>query len=194
MTEGTPPGDRDLIERLRAGDRGVLERLLAELWHPLCRYAEGILAGAADPEDVVQEAFIKLWGRRDRWSADGSLRALLYTVTRNAALDERRRMGRHEKSLDQVPRPRPQPTPSEEAMAEDLREAAARAVSELPPKRQEVFRLAREEGLSYAEIAAVMDVSPQTVANQMSLALADLREALAPFLVDDPASRGAADG
>ena len=46
-------------------------------------------------------------------------------------------------------------------------------------------RLAREEGLTYAEIAGVMGVSPQTVANQMSLALADLRRALEPHLVED---------
>ena len=157
---------------------------MALFWNPLCQYAEGVLAGAADPQDVVQEAFIKLWTRRDRWSADGSLRALLYTVTRNAALDERRRLGRHRKSVDHIERPSPSPTPSEVTAAEELSRAAAQAVAALPPRRQEVFRLAREEGLSYAEIAAVTDVSPQTVANQMSLALADLRRALAPYLAD----------
>ena len=91
---------------------------------------------------------------------------------------------RLDRSLESVDRPGPTPTPAEETIAADLRRAAAQAVSDLPPKRQEVFRLAREEGLSYAEIASVMDVSPQTVANQMSLALADLRRALSPFLAE----------
>jgi DNA-directed RNA polymerase specialized sigma24 family protein len=45
-----------------------------------------------------------------------------------------------------------------------------------------VFRLAREEGLSYQEIAEVMSLSAQTVANHMSLAMADLRTALKPYL------------
>ena len=186
MTERTPLSDRELIDGLRAGNRGTMERLLAEYWNPLCQFAEGILAGAADPQDVVQEAFIKLWNRRDHWSAEGSLRALLYTVTRNAALDERRRHGRAMKSLERVDGPSPEPTPSEQTIARDLQRAAAKAIAQLPPKRQEVFRLAREEGLTYAEIASVMDVSPQTVANQMSLALADLRRALGPFLAEKP--------
>ena len=73
-------------------------------------------------------------------------------------------------------------SPLSPAEAAQLQRAASEAVSGLPPKRQEVFRLAREEGLTYAEIAAVMGVSPQTVANQMSLALADLRKALAKHL------------
>jgi len=184
MTEGTPPTDREVIERLRSGDRATVDRLLAEFWSPLCQYAESVLAGVADPQDVVQEAFIKLWTRRDRWSSDGSVRALLYTVTRNAALDERRRHVRLDRAIENVDRPDPMPTPAEETVAADLHRAAAQAVSDLPPKRQEVFRLAREEGLSYGEIASVMGVSPQTVANQMSLALADLRIALAQFLVD----------
>jgi len=184
MTEGTLPTDRELIEGLRTGDRGTMDRLLAEYWDPLCQYAAGVLDGMADPQDVVQEAFIKLWARRERLSADGSVRALLYTVTRNTALDERRRYGRVERTLESVDGPGSVPTPSEEAIAADLHRAAAEAVSQLPPKRQEVFRLAREEGLSYAEIASVMDVAPQTVANQMSLALADLRRALSPFLAE----------
>ena len=45
-----------------------------------------------------------------------------------------------------------------------------------------MFRLVREEGLSYQEVAQLMDLSPQTVANHMSLAMADLRTALKPFL------------
>ena len=144
MTERTATPDRDLIAALKAGDRASLERLLAEHWNPLCNYAEGILAGVADPQDVVQEAFIKLWARRDRWSADGSVRALLYTVTRNAALDELRRHGRLERGLDHVDAPAPVPTPSEETIAGDLRRAAAEAVSQLPPKRQESPRSTRK--------------------------------------------------
>jgi RNA polymerase sigma-70 factor, ECF subfamily len=63
-----------------------------------------------------------------------------------------------------------------------------RAVSHLPPRRQEIFVLARAHGLSHQEIAEVMKISPQTVANQMSAALADLRQALGPLLDRQPES------
>ena len=64
----------------------------------------------------------------------------------------------------------------------ELERAAAAAVASLPERRGEVFRLAREQALSYAEIADVMGLSVQTVANHMSLALSDLRAALRPHL------------
>lgn len=181
MTASLPP-DSELVEGLRSGDPRTLERLVAAYWDTLVPFADRILDGHADPQDVVQEAFIRLWARRERWAEDGSLRALLYTVTRNAALDERRRSARGERVARSADPPTPRAQPSEDAETEELRRAAEEAVAALPPKRQEVFRLSREQGLTYAEIAEVMGVSPQTVANQMSLALADLRSALAPLL------------
>lgn len=189
MTERALPPDAELIDGLRGGDQATIQLLVATYWSPLCQYAEGILAGVADPEDVVQEAFIRLWRRRERWAREGSVRALLYTVTRNAALDERRRDVREDRARHDTDRPDAPASPSEDAEAEELQEAAQAAVSRLPPRRQEIFRLAREEGLSYTEIASVLGLSAQTVANHMSLALADLRRELAAHLVQDTPSR-----
>ena len=56
------------------------------------------------------------------------------------------------------------------------------AIRDLPPRRREIFTLIRERGFSYAEIAEIMQISRQTVANHMSLALNDLRVLLRPFL------------
>lgn len=182
MADPTLPPDDELIERIRSGDPGTLQLLMTAHWSGLLQYADRIVGGSSDPQDVVQEAFIRFWTRRERWGEEGSVRALLYTLTRNAALDERRRAARSERVAQAAEGPRAPSRPSAEAEASQLRRAASRAVSALPPKRQEVFRLSREQGLSYAEIAEVMGVSPQTVANQMSLALTDLRGALAPFL------------
>lgn len=182
MTGQVLPPDRDLIEDIRSGDPEALARLQSLYWTRLVQFASRIVEGLADPQDVVQEAFIRLWTRRERWEAGGSLRALLYTLTRNAALDELRRYKRTERALHDVELPSTPPAPSDEAIASDLRDAAAAAVAALPPQRREVFRLAREEGLTYAEIAEVLGLSPQTVANHMSLALADLRRALERWL------------
>jgi RNA polymerase sigma-70 factor (ECF subfamily) len=53
------------------------------------------------------------------------------------------------------------------------------AITALPERRREIFVLSRYHGLSYREIAEVLEISPQTVANQLSAALATLRESLA---------------
>ncbi|MGD8277294.1 MAG: RNA polymerase sigma-70 factor [Gemmatimonadota bacterium] len=185
MTDPILPTDSDLLEGIRAGDPATLSSLQTAYWAPLVRFARGIVEGRADPQDVVQEAFIRLWTHRERWDARGSVRSLLYTVTRNAALDQLRRHGRQERAAGRMEPPTAPRAPAEDAAAEELRRAAAAAVEALPPKRREVFRLARVEGLSYPEIAEVMGLAQQTVANHMSLALADLRLALRAFLPDD---------
>jgi RNA polymerase sigma-70 factor (ECF subfamily) len=56
-----------------------------------------------------------------------------------------------------------------------------KCISELPERRREVFVLSRQHGLTYKEIAAVMDISPKTVDNQMVEALKFLRKRLQSF-------------
>jgi RNA polymerase sigma-70 factor (ECF subfamily) len=174
----TLPPDEELIRRLRESDESALEVLVSGFWQRLSRFAEGILDQEGGAEDVVQEAFIRLWARRRELRFHGSFRALLYTLTRNAAIDERRRSGRRRALAMQADPPATQPSPLARAEASELRSVAEAAVAALPPRRRQVFRLAREEGLSYREIAEVMGLSLQTVANQMSRALTELHEEL----------------
>jgi RNA polymerase sigma-70 factor (ECF subfamily) len=148
---------------------------------PLERFAVRLLGGGGDAQDAVQEAFIRLWSCRERWDVEGSVRGLLFTLTRNAALDELRRRRRASlagRGSAELTEPRPSPTPFEEAWSGELHRMAQEAVSRLPARRQEVFRLVREGGLTYPEVARLLGLSVQTVANHMGLALRDLREAL----------------
>lgn len=178
------PCDAELLGRLRAGDAAVLREAIQRYLPALRRYAEGILEGSGDPEEAVQEAFIRLWTHRERWRGEASIRSLLFTLTRNVALDELRRHWR-EVPLSETSLPLPgsqRPSPLAHLEEEELRKLAEEAVSRLPPRRQEVFRLVREGGLTYREVAGVLGLSPQTVANLMSLALGDLRASLGPIL------------
>jgi RNA polymerase sigma-70 factor (ECF subfamily) len=178
---GTPPTlppDQELIRRLRASDEATLQRIVQAYWHRLVRFVEGFLDQEGSGEDVVQEAFIRLWMRRTELRDQGSFRAFLYTMARHAAIDERRRSGRRATLATRADPPPARPSPLAAAEASQLQAAAADAIAALPPRRREVFRLARLDGLSYREIAEVMGLSPQTVANQMSRALTELHEAL----------------
>jgi len=172
------PPDEEIIRRLRASDERALELLVAAYWQRLSRFVEGILGRAGGGEDVVQETFIRLWMRRKELRLQGSFRAFLYTMARNAAIDERRRLGRRTVLANRADPPQTPSSPLAAAEASQLQAVATQAISALPPRRREVFRLARFEGLSYKEIAEVMGLSPQTVANQMSRALTELHETL----------------
>jgi RNA polymerase sigma-70 factor (ECF subfamily) len=181
---GSDDPDTGVVVRLSKGESGALQELMDAHWAPLVRYAAGILSGPADPQDLVQGVFLRLWDRRRRLKAQGSLKALLYTMVRNASLDDLRRNARRAKAEGTTPPPTPPSTPYQDVQGAELQRAAAAAVERLPAKRQEVFRLIREEGLTYQEVSQVLELSPQTVANHMSLALADLRVALKPFLTE----------
>jgi len=176
----TSPMETEIVQALHAGDPDCLESLFAAHWHPLVRYADGILGGNGSAEDAVQEAFIRLWSHRREVYQGGSLRALLHTMTRNAAIDERRRSARRA-ALPGAGRPWSSPCPLEAAAASELARAAEAAVAALPARRRRVFVLARVRGRTYREIAASMGVSEQTVANQLSAALRTLRRTLAVF-------------
>jgi len=179
--------DAAFVRGLRSDDPDALRQLMDAYWAPLVGFAHRFLAGAGDAEDVVQNAFVRLWSRRRELQEAGSLRSLLYTIARNGCLDELRKRNRREKAQESaIPPPSPK-TPYEDVQGAELQRLAASAVARLPERRREVFRLAREEGLSYQEIAEVMDLSPQTIANHMSLAMADLRTALRPYFSDRPA-------
>jgi len=197
-----PPGDLEqakstdmaLVRGLRADDPEALKKLMDAYWSPLVGFANRILSGAGDPEDMVQTAFVRFWSRRHSLDEEGSLRSLLYTIVRNASLDELRKRTRREDAHRSATPPASPRSPYEDVQGAELHRLAAAAVARLPDRRREVFRLAREEGLSYQEIAEVMGLSAQTVANHMSLAMADLRAALRPHLRgNQPSQEGAQD-
>jgi RNA polymerase sigma-70 factor (ECF subfamily) len=180
--EREPSPDAILIRGLRANDPRILQKLMEELWPLLVAFAHRTLSGSADPEDVVQNAFVRLWSRRATLKEEGSVRALLYTIVKNACLDELRKKARRDRAEEDARPPTPPRSPYEDVHGAELQRVAAAAVAHLPERRREVFRFVREEGLSYQEVAELMALSPQTVANHMSLAMADLRTALRPFL------------
>jgi RNA polymerase sigma-70 factor (ECF subfamily) len=176
------PDDSAIIRGLRSEDSRSLQGLLDVYWVPLVGFAQRILAGRGAPEDAVQDAFVRLWAKRDSLREDGSVRALLYAIVRNVCLDELRRNAREDRAAEAAPQPASPRTPYEDVHGAEMQRVAAAAVSRLPERRREVFRLVREEGLSYQEVAEVMGLAPQTVANHMSLAMADLRTSLRPYL------------
>jgi RNA polymerase sigma-70 factor (ECF subfamily) len=171
--------DFELLPRIRNGDEAALATLLERYWKPVVRYVAGFLGGADAAEDAAQEAFVRLWERRETLKPSGSVRGLLFRMARNAALDEGRRRGARERADAYAPEV-PISTPADALENTELGGIIAAAVDALPEQRRDVFVLVRHHGLSYKEASQVLDLAPQTVANHLCMALADLRTALAP--------------
>jgi RNA polymerase sigma-70 factor (ECF subfamily) len=176
--------DLALLSSIRRGDSAALGNILERHWAPLVGYASSILDNRDAAEDVAQETFVRLWERREAWKPAGSVRALLFRVARNLSVDELRRRSARERTERTAPRQPLRLLPDEEAENREIKDIIARAVASLPQRRREVFILVRYHGLSYRETAAVLDLSVQTVANHLTMALADLRNLLTPHLYD----------
>lgn len=178
--------DLDLLARIRRGDARALGVILERYWIHVVRHAAAILGNTSSAEDIAQETFVRIWERRETWKLQGSVRGLLFTISRNLSLDERSRRATHARAARNLSGVTPLPTPEEHVLWAELDRAYARALESLPERRREVYLMVRHHGLTHAEVAQALRLSPQTVANHVRLALVDLREALATYLSTAP--------
>lgn len=169
--------DRVLLDRLARGDVTALDTVLARFWSSLVAYLIGLLHSREAAEDVAQETFYRLWERRTKLRPDGSLRGFIYQVARNLAISEQRRDQAFERTASAMVEDR-MPFSYIEMEDDGSYRALQRAVSNLPERRREILLLHCVHGFSYKEIARLLGIAPQTVANQFSAALASLRQAL----------------
>ena len=178
-------GEAEFLREFKAGNEAALQTLLRRHWVALHQYVFGFVSCQDQAEDIVQEAFVRLWTHRESWQQeDASLRPILYQMTRNLALNERRRRSNFRKWVRKSRRSErdPRPTPLVEMQRSELKEAVRKAVDALPERRREVFVLVRTHRLTYRQAGRVMGIAPQSVANHLTRAMEDLRVALEPHL------------
>lgn len=172
------PSDASLLARLAADDASALDALLAKYWSPLTMFIARMTGSLEAAEDAVQETFCRLWERRGSWRVEGSVGGLLFRLARNIAISEHRHLQAEERAASIASEWLPGHHDAPELPDAELRAVLEQAIASLSPRRREVFLLRVVHDLSYKEIAAVMGTSPQTVANQLSHALAGMREKL----------------
>src|SRR5262249_30219790 len=134
-------------------------------------------------EEIVQEVFLFVWGQRETWNVKDSAKNYLFTSVRNAAVSWLRheRVGHRHEAETVAVSARRVPTPDRDLTASELTAAVRRAVDRLPDRCRLIFTMHREQGLTYGEIASVLDLSLKTVEVQMGRALKALRKALAVY-------------
>jgi RNA polymerase sigma factor (sigma-70 family) len=124
----------------------------------------------SDHDDLVQEAYLRLLRTRNE-NRYTSVKAWLFTVTRNLAIDwvrrKRRALAENLANIDLVPDLLRGRNALEEWEREQRRTALARAIDTLPTRCREVMLLRYFEGLRYKEIAVRLGIAPDTVRNHM---------------------------
>jgi len=166
---------------IAAGDAQALEHLFKAHYRPLCGFALGYLKDADQAEDIVQELFVRLWQDREGLSITTSVKSYLFTAVRNRCLNAlavKKRMRPLDEEVHDAPM-------GEDREEDELTERAARVqavIEALPTERRKIFRMSRNEGMKYHEIAERLGLSVKTVENQMGKALKTLREELADLM------------
>ena len=164
------------------GDYHAFRELFTHHYRSLCNYAMRVVVTREIAEEVVSDVFVKLWKNREQIEVHTSFQAYIYRAVRNQALDYlklRIHRQNERESLDSVQWNMTHAdhfSPADELSFNEFYEYVEGCIQALPRQCQLIFRLSREEGLRYRDIAERLAISVKTVETQMSRALKVLRE------------------
>lgn len=170
-----------LILKSGLGDRRAFAALYAATSSKLFGLCLRVLDNRSEAEEVLQEAYVKIWRNAAVYAADGlSPWAWLMTVTRNTAID-RLRARRATAPLDEVAELADlAPGPEDAALARGESRRIAACLDSLEPDRAEAVRRAYLRGETYAELARRFGVPLNTMRTWLRRSLIRLRECLSP--------------
>jgi RNA polymerase sigma-70 factor (ECF subfamily) len=184
--------DQTFVERCRAGDLAAFEPLVEKYRQRVWRLAYNVLRDSEEAWDVAQEGFIRAWQALPTFRGQSAFYTWLFRIVMNLAQDRLRQRGARgrafgteritEEEMDRVmvdPDPRPDTT----AVRAEERERIRQALDTLSESHRAIIMLSDLEGLSYREIAEVLDVPMGTVMSRLHNARKRLRDALGPLLL-----------
>lgn len=176
------PPDHDLMGRAAQGDERAFQTLARRHAAGALRVARRILGNGALAEEIVQDAFLRVWINAPRWRPDAAFRTWLYRIVINLCLNVRRRPA--DLPLPAAGDPA-DPAPDAGAaleLAERDRKLAA-AINALPARQRAAIVLTYQEDLSNAEVADVLDVSVSGIETLLVRAKRALRAAFGDEIV-----------
>ena len=167
--------DQEIIKAIRQGDKDVFEQVFHVCYENLCQYAFTILRDMDEAEDIVQSMFMKVWERREELNIQQSMRSYLFRAVYHQCINQLEhrtiKMKHREYGVYEGQHKVQQPEVFQDELSEDIRTA----VNDLPQQCRTIFMMSRYEELRYAEIAKKLNISVNTIENQISKALRILR-------------------
>lgn len=176
--------EKELLIRLIEGDGDAFEKIYYHYVERVYYFAYRYIKNQEDTEEIVQEVFTKIWESRRNINVEMSFGGYILTTTKNTIFNEYRKKVNHQayctyiisylqKNMQNV---------EDEIIYNDLMDLLNKTISELPPKRQEIFKLSRFNGLPYKEISERLSISEKTIETHMRLALRDIKNVIEPIL------------
>jgi RNA polymerase sigma-70 factor (ECF subfamily) len=166
-------------------DMKAYNQLFKLLSGGLFRFTFSLVKSNEVAEEIVSDVFIKLWQIKDRLPEIENLKVYLYTIAKNFSLNY---LNKHYKNtivgLDEVEVETMIELngPAEMCISADLVQQIRKVIRQLPPQCRLIFQMVKEDGLRYKEVAAILDISPLTVRNQLAIAIKKIGETLPVYL------------
>jgi RNA polymerase sigma-70 factor, ECF subfamily len=159
-----------------------IERLYDGHAQPLYAFLLNLTRDEADTRDLLQDVFVKLAREPQLLSGVRDERAFLIRLAHNAAIDLMRRRGTRDRTKENFAAETISPfAPAGNPDEKFYREELSNALAELPPDQRAVVHLKLWEGLTFEEIAAALEISPNTAASRYRYGLDKLRGRLRPL-------------
>ena len=162
-------------------DTRAFGQLYIEFMPRLLQFAQSIIKSKELAEEIVSDVFIKIWQHREHLKRIENFKLYLFVTTKNTALNYLSRHFRKEDlSLDdiQVTHSTVHYNPEQILITTELLNRINSAISVLPSRCKLIFKLAKEEGLKYNEIAHLLNISVKTIDSQMAIAIKKIGKAI----------------
>jgi RNA polymerase sigma-70 factor (ECF subfamily) len=185
--------DRQLVARAQRGDKRAFGLLVEKYQHKLARLLSRLIRDPAEVEDVTQEAFIKAYRALPAFRGDSAFYTWLYRIGINTAKNYLMAMGRRAPTSTEVEADEAEGfeegeqlrdinTPESVLLSNEIAETVNSTIEKLPEELRTAIQLREIEGMSYEDIARVMDCPIGTVRSRIFRAREAIAEQLRPLL------------
>ncbi|MEY4717961.1 MAG: hypothetical protein RL563_579 [Pseudomonadota bacterium] len=184
--------DQELVKRVQKGDKAAFDLLVIKYQHKLVHLVNRYVKDPSEAQDVAQDAFIKAYRALPEFRGESAFYTWLYRIAINTAknylLSRSRRHYDYEidvqdaEQLGDTPLLKDIETPEESLMNEQVVQVISAAIDALPEEMRVAITLREFEGMSYEEIAEVMDCPIGTVRSRIFRARESIDEKLKPLL------------
>ena len=187
--------DEDLVKRASKGDSRAFDLLVLKYQHRIFALIGRFVRDQDEIQDIAQEAFIKAWKALPRFRGDSAFYTWLYRIAVNTAKNHLVASGRRPPTSDVDAEDAEQfvgvnglhetGTPESELLSQELEAAINKAIEGLPQELRTAVTLREFEGMSYEDIAAVMECPVGTVRSRIFRAREAIDEVVRPLMVRD---------
>ncbi|HYP68905.1 MAG TPA: RNA polymerase sigma factor RpoE [Thiobacillaceae bacterium] len=185
--------DQQLVERAQKGDKRAFELLVMKYERKLGRLLSRMVRDAAEIDDITQESFIKAYRALPQFRGESAFYTWLYRIAVNTAKNYLMAKGKREvansdmvdedgEGMEDVLMPHDIATPDAELQTKQIAKAVNETVDALPEELRTAITLREIEGLSYEEIAQMMDCPIGTVRSRIFRAREAIAEKIRPML------------